>query len=110
MITASDVARLALDLGKATFDNTFTTVATVQGWMESSASLAAHALPWLPPQVPAVVDEAIGLLGRTRADLRQTVDRCHELLSAMLGADTSPASAHDATGLAPVAPPARRAS
>jgi hypothetical protein len=103
VITPSEVARLALDLGKATFDNTFGTVATVQEWIEDGARRASRTVPLVPEQVVGVVDETVAFVARTRADFRQTVDRCYHLVSDLLGAD-APAPAATAP------PRVRRAS
>lgn len=92
MITPCDVARLSLDLGKATFDNTFTTVSVVQGWAEAGVRGLVGLVPWVPEPVKGVVDESIGFLERTRGDLKQTVDRCYRLVADMIAADTREAA------------------
>jgi hypothetical protein len=79
-----DCARLALDVGKATFDNTFTTVATLQGWAEDGIRGLSRGSAWLPVQLQEVVDEGLGLVARSRADFKATVDRCYVLVADLL--------------------------
>ncbi len=106
MITPSALAQLALDLGKATFDNTFGTVDTVASWLEGGARSASRALPLVPPALAGVVDEALGFAARTRADFRQTVDRCYVLVTDLLSGDAPV----EAPGAPPLARDVRRAS
>jgi hypothetical protein len=83
MITCSDVTLLALDLGKATFDNAYDSIVTLQQKVEEGTLALAHDSPWLPHELRAVLKEWIGLSRRTRKDLRGTVDRCYVLLRAL---------------------------
>jgi hypothetical protein len=86
--TPSDVALLALDLGKATFDNTYDSVTTLQDRIERGAHDLARDSPWLPRELRGVLNEWIGFSRRTRKDLKDTVDRCYVLLRALAdGAD-----------------------
>jgi hypothetical protein len=81
MIRPSDVAQLAIDLGKATFDNFYVSVTTLQTMAEDrAAALVRDTCPASCP-LPAIVDAWIGLLRRTRADLKATVDHCLALAS-----------------------------
>ncbi len=81
MIRLSDIAQLAIDLGKATFDNFYFSFATLQTMAEDRvAAMARDACPAACP-LPPVVDAWIGLLRRTRADLKATVDYCVAVVS-----------------------------
>lgn len=88
MITCSAVVLLALDLSKATFDNTYDSLTTLQENVEQGARALARDSPWVPHELRAVLDEWTGLSRRTRKDLKGTVDRCYVLLRALTtGAD-----------------------
>jgi len=93
MITCSDAALLALDLGKATFDNAYDSIVTLQQKVEEGTLALAHDSPWLPHELRAVLKEWIGLARRTRKDLRGTVDRCHVLLRALAEGESEEADA-----------------
>jgi hypothetical protein len=97
-MTPSALAQLALDLGKATFDNTFTTVDTVSAWLEGGARSASRALPLLPLPLAGVVDETLGFVARTRTDFKQTVDRCYVLVSGLLSSEVPNATPAAGTG------------
>lgn len=80
MFNRADVARQAVDLSKATFDNVYLTVATLQQIAEDAIVDAAVASSWVPSEIGALVRECAGLAQRTRGDLKDTADRCHALL------------------------------
>jgi hypothetical protein len=82
--TLPDVALLALDLGKATFDNTYDSIATLQDKIEKGAHDLAQDSAWLPRELRAVLDEWIGFSRRTRKDLKGTVDRSYSLLRTLV--------------------------
>lgn len=107
MISPSAIAQLALDLGKATFDNTFATVVTLAEWVEEGVRRASRSVPLLPEQAVEVVDETLGFVARTRTDFGQTVDRCYVLVSDLLGTHEA---AHAAAPPVATPPRVRRAS
>jgi hypothetical protein len=82
MITPAALAQLALDLGRATFDNTYDSLATIQTMAEDAVVDFLRRAAWVPEPLKAVCGEYVGLLRRTRQDVRQTVDRCYLLLGA----------------------------
>jgi hypothetical protein len=91
MVTPSALAELALDLGKASFDNSYFSVATLQTMLEDRVSALAHRVCGTSSPLPGVVDECIGLLRRTRKDFKETVDRCVLVLAGPLRTETAPA-------------------
>jgi len=80
MVTRADIARQALDLSKATFDNTYLSLAALQQIAEDALVAAAAGAPWVPAEIEGVVRACVGFGQRTRGDLKDTVDRCHGLL------------------------------
>lgn len=80
MFTRADVARQAVDLSKATFDNAYLTIATLQQIAEDAIVDAAATSSWLPSEVGSLLREYAGFAQRTRGDLKDTADRCHALL------------------------------
>jgi hypothetical protein len=88
--TCSDIALLALDLGKATFDNTYDSIATLQARVEDGARTLAREASWVPSELQGVVEELIGLARRTRGDLKGTVDRCYVLLRELAAQEHHP--------------------
>jgi hypothetical protein len=101
VITPCDLARLALDLGKATFDNAFTSVSVAQGWAEGGVRHLVGSVPFVPALVKDVVEETIGFLERTRGDLKHTVDRCYRLAADAIAADLPGATAEPASPVTP---------
>jgi hypothetical protein len=93
MITRADIAREALDLSKATFDNVFLSLAALQGIAEDLVLDSAGKWPWLPGEIEQILREGVGLAQRTRGDVKDTVDRCHALLHALIDR-TSAADQH----------------
>jgi hypothetical protein len=83
-ITCAGVAQLSLDLGKATFDNTASSLGTLQGLVEDRFAAAVRDVAWIPTPVSDIVDECIGLARRTRADVTSTADRCYALLCTLV--------------------------
>jgi hypothetical protein len=81
MITPTALAQFALDVGKATFDNTYYSLATLQSMAEDGVIGVVGRAAWLPDPLKAVFGECVGLLRRTRQDFKHTVDRCYLLLS-----------------------------
>ena len=80
MFTRADVARQAVDLSKATFDNLYLTIAALQQIAEDALVGAAVSSWWVPAEVGSLVRECAGFAQRTRGDLKDTADRCHALL------------------------------
>ena len=109
--TPSEIAELLLDLGKATFDNTYDSIATFQVTLEGGATGLVHRATWLPGELTSLVDECIGFLRRTRVDFKGTVDRCYLLLSELVGTELPSAgpAAVDADARPPVSVRARGA-
>jgi hypothetical protein len=100
MITCSSIAHVALDLCKATFDNTFVSVVTLQEILEDRAVALVRQAPWLPAPAEQIATECVGLSRRTRQDFKSTVDRCYHLLLALYEpgpASPRPAGAGHAT-------------
>jgi hypothetical protein len=80
MVTRANVARQAIDLSKATFDNLYFSLSALQR-MAEEALLGTVAGSWLvPAEVEQILRECVGFIARTRGDLKDTVDRCHVLL------------------------------
>lgn len=86
-ITCAGVAQLSLDLGKATFDNTASSLGTLQGLVEARLAAAVRGAAWIPTPVSEIVDECIGLARRTRADITATADRCYALLRTLVASE-----------------------
>lgn len=84
MVTRADLARQAVDMSKATFDNVYLTVTALQKMAEDALVEAAVTSSWVPREVGALVRECAGLAERTRRDLKGTADRCHALLHALI--------------------------
>jgi len=80
MVTRADIARQALDLSKATFDNTYLSLAALQQVAEDALVAAVAGTSWVPTEVEGIVRACVGFGQRTRGDLKDTVDRCHGLL------------------------------
>jgi hypothetical protein len=80
MVIAAELAQLAIDLSKATFDNLYFSADTLQTLAERRVSALVHAVCPAGCALPGLVDEWTGLLQRTRTDLKRTVDRCVQLV------------------------------
>jgi hypothetical protein len=93
MIRCADLALLALDLGKATFDNVFVSVSTIQDLVEDGASGLARRVPLVPAPLPAVFGEWVTLSHRLRADVKETVDRTYRRLRSLAEDDDGEAGA-----------------
>jgi hypothetical protein len=76
MVTISALAQLTLDLGKASFDNVYFSVTTLQTMLEDRVSKLAHDACRPSCPIPVMLDECIALMRRTRKDFKETVDRC----------------------------------
>jgi hypothetical protein len=97
MFAPADVARQALDVSKATFDNVYFTSSALQRMAEDALLDTARQAPWLPEELQGVLREWVGLAQRTRKDVKDTVDRCHVLLHALVDrASPGPAPAETA--------------
>ncbi len=103
MITASSLVQLVIDLSKATFDNFYFSAATIQTMVEDRASALAHAVCPASCPIPGLVDECTGLLRRTRADVKHTVDRCVLLIAVPLRGEVAAV----APAVAPAASPGK---
>lgn len=80
MVTASDLTLLVIDLGKATFDNCYFSADTLQTMAETRLSAWVRGVCPASCPLPGLVEEGTGFLRRTRADFKQTVDRCVRLV------------------------------
>lgn len=83
MITLADLARQVLDLSKATFDNTFLTVSAIQHTVENLVLSAADST-LVAGELKVVTHECVGLARRTRRDVKNTSDRCHRAVHALI--------------------------
>jgi len=83
MITLADLVRQVLDLSKATFDNTFLTVGAMQHAVEDLVLSAADSA-FVAGELKVVTHECVGLARRTRRDVKNTSDRCHRAVHALI--------------------------
>jgi hypothetical protein len=94
LVRCSDLALLALDLGKATFDNAFGSASTLQELVEDGALAVLRRAPLVPAIVPAALGGWVGLTRRVRAGLRETVDGAYDLLRNMADSGEGVVSTH----------------
>jgi hypothetical protein len=96
MVRCSDLALLALDLGKATFDNAFGSASTLQELVEDGALAVLRRAPLVPAVVLAALGGWIGLTRRVRTGVRETADVTYGLLRNLADPGEGALSAHPA--------------